>query len=512
LRPPVTLEQIAHKTPDVLEKLKAAIARGQCEFMGSPYAHPMLPNFPREDGVWSNQSSTEDYHRHLGYSPKSFWNPECGRRSYVPEQVSETGYTNMIGDFEAYSRSCGPDGNPLRPEIYAQEYNPEPAFYHFGFKYDLPGTERAIHFPFSKVHGIPAGQLRLFLRTDRIAQFGVRYFMGMEGYTLEEYLALIRQYSEQPMGEPEGALIIFADDAEYIGTNGWFRLKYQNKPDNVFEATPESKQKLIDLITSARKLGEFATFDQACAQLPALPDEITFDDDSAWHGARSSTWANTPMARLLRPWQDLVRARLTGSPSALDEDTRTLAWFHLTNSYNSDGQWPPTLPDAPHIVHPFNYAYCFENLLKAEMLVGGVNRDELEVDPAQALGEILALQQQLILDKAVTLLTSGDTGEKMRAARARMLIENRRTFHPCVTAALRYCTHPNIAFAPRRLSKLVNSWAAYGSSGCKSRALNSIGHMQYNGSKSSHHTDRLARHFAQESCPPCTGPIRYALG
>jgi hypothetical protein len=98
----------------------------------------------------------------------------------------------------------------------------------------------------------------------------------------------------------------------------------------------------------------------------------------------------------LRPWQDLVRARLTGSPSALDKDTRTLAWFHLSNSYNSDGQWPPTLPDAPHIVHPFNYAYCFENLLKAEMLVGGVNRDELEVDPAQALSDILTLQQQLI--------------------------------------------------------------------------------------------------------------------
>jgi hypothetical protein len=61
----------------------------------------------------------------------------------------------------------------------------------------------------------------------------------MEG--CEKYL-VIRQYSEQPMGEPEGALIIFADDAEYIGTNGWFRLKYQNKPDNVFEATSESKR------------------------------------------------------------------------------------------------------------------------------------------------------------------------------------------------------------------------------------------------------------------------------
>ena len=269
-----TLEHMAQKTPDVLEKLKAAIARGQCEFMGSPYAHPMLPNFPQADGLWSIRFSNEVYERLLGFRPRSFWNPECGWRSYVPAQVVEAGYTNMIGDFEAYSRSCGPDGRPLRPEIYAAEYSREPAFYNFNFKYDLPGTEKAIHFPFDKVHGLPADRLRLFLRTDRLAQFGVRYFMGMDGYTLEKYLDLVRKYSEQPAGETEGAVIIFADDAEYIGTNGWFRLKFQNQPDNVFEATPASRQKLIDLISAVRRLGRFVTFDQACRTLPPLPEEI----------------------------------------------------------------------------------------------------------------------------------------------------------------------------------------------------------------------------------------------
>ena len=418
-----TLEHMAQKTPDVLDKLKAAMARGQCEFMGSPYAHPMLPNFLRQDGIWSLRFSNEVYERLLGTRPKSFWNPECGWRSYVPEQAVEAGYANMIGDFEAYSRSCGPDGKPLRPEIYAKEYSQEPAFYNFGFKYDLPGTERAIHFPFSKIHGIPEGKLCLFLRTDRIAQFGVRYFMGMEGYTFEKYMELIRTYSEQPAGELEGAVIIFADDAEYIGTNGWFRLKYQNKPDNVFEATPESRQKLIDLITAVHKLGEFVTLDQACHDLPALPDEITFDDDSAWHGARSSTWANTPMARLLRPWQDLVRAKLTSSRCRLDPVTQRLAWFHLTNSYNSDGQWPPTLADAPHIVHPFNYTYCFDNLLKAEMLVGGVKRGSLKTNPVKTLRDILTLQQKLVLDKADTWLASGNGEEKARAAWAKMLVQ-----------------------------------------------------------------------------------------
>ncbi|RPI31607.1 MAG: hypothetical protein EHM70_11140 [Chloroflexota bacterium] len=418
-----TLEQIAAKAPDVLEKLKAAIGRGQCEFMGSPYAHPMLPNFPKEDGIWSIRFSNDVYEQLLGFRPKSFWNPECGWRSYVPEQVLAAGYTCLIGDFEAYSRSCGPDGLPLRPEIYAKEYSKEPAFYNFGFNYDLPGTEKAIHFPFSNIHPIPGGKLRLFLRTDRIAQFGVRYFMGMEGYTLEQYLALIRKYSQQAEGEPEGAVIIFADDAEYVGTNGWFRLKYQNKPDNVFEATPESRQKLIDLLSAVQAMGEFVTFEHACGSLPPLPDPICFDDDSAWHGARASTWANTPAARLLRPWQEQVRARLVDVNSDLDQQTRRLAWFHLTNSYNSDGQWPPTLPEAPHIVHPFNYAYCFDNLLKAELLVGGVDRQALQTNPVETLQEILSMQQKLVLDKAEMLLGSSETGEKEKAKRARILVE-----------------------------------------------------------------------------------------
>src|SRR5271157_4976351 len=233
-----TIDQIAKICPDVLDKLKQACAEGRCEFMGSPYAHPMLPNFPEEDGIWSIRFSNAAYQKHLGFVPRSFWNPECGWRSCVPRQVAACGYTNMTGDFEAYSRSLGPDGQPVRPEIYAKEKPKKKAFYHFGFAHDLPGTERTIHYPFDEVQGLAKGKLRVFLRTDRIAQFGVRYFMGMKGYTLAKYLGLIEKYSAQPAGEPEGALIIYADDAEYVGTNGWFRLKFENQPDHTFEHTP----------------------------------------------------------------------------------------------------------------------------------------------------------------------------------------------------------------------------------------------------------------------------------
>jgi hypothetical protein len=56
-----------------------------------------------------------------------------------------------------------------------------------------------------------------------------------------------------------------------VGTNGWFRLKYQNKPDNVFEKTPQSKDNLIRLMQEVKKMGEFITYDEACNTLPPLP-------------------------------------------------------------------------------------------------------------------------------------------------------------------------------------------------------------------------------------------------
>lgn len=418
-----TIEQIAKLTPDVLEKLKAAIKNGTCEFMGSPYAHPMLPNFPEEDGTWSIKFAMDVFEKYLGFKPKSLWNPECGWRSYVPHQAIANGVKNLIGDFEAYSRSKDKNGNPCRPEIYEKEFSKDPSFYSFAFKYDLEGSERAIHHPFSHIEGVEDGKLRMFLRTDRIAQFGVRYFMGMEGYTFEKYMDLIRKYSEQKPGEKEGAVIIFADDAEYIGTNGWFRLKYQNKPDNVFEVTPDSKAKLIRLVTEVEKTcGEFITYDEACNDIEPLDDVLNVDDDAAWHGARASTWAGTPMASILRPWQDLVREKLHEKKNEMDSAILEKAWFHLTNSYNSDGQWPPTLPNAPHIIYPFNYRYCFDNLLKAEMLVGGVDRSRLTTSATETMLKILTIQQDLVLAKAETLLKNGTADEKKNAKAAKELI------------------------------------------------------------------------------------------
>jgi len=163
------------------------------------------------------------------------------------------------------------------------------------------------------------------------------------------------------------------------------------------------------------------------------------------------------MARILRPWQDLVRDRLHELEPEMSDEARRLAWFHLTCSYNSDGQWPPTLPDAPHIVHPFNYRYCFEHLLKAEEVVGGVYRSALETDPLATLEDILGPQQELVLAKAAELEASGEAEQVERARRARALIAQSREVSALRDPALRvlypseYATRAEALVEARRL-------------------------------------------------------------
>jgi predicted glycosyl hydrolase (DUF1957 family) len=168
-----TLDQMQEKTPDVVEKLKDAIARGQCEFMGSPYAHPMLANFPEDDGYWALEFSQEAYQRVLGFRVKSGWNPECSWMQYVPRQYQRAGFEHLLLDFESFSVSS-------REDFRKVEYNPVKTKSH-GLDlpwHELKSDDPALHFPFEDV--VPG--LDGFARTDRLAQWGLRYFIGEQPF------------------------------------------------------------------------------------------------------------------------------------------------------------------------------------------------------------------------------------------------------------------------------------------------------------------------------------------
>ncbi len=420
-----TIEQMALKTPDVVEKLKAAIASGQCEFMGSPYAHPMLPNFPEEDGRWSIKFSNDIYQKYLGIVPKSFWNPECGWRGYVKNQVADNAIESAPGvrAIQPLGRCRGQAaaaGDLRRREdrqlaVLQLRLQIRPARHGEGAPFSIqePRGHGAGHAPRLPAHGSRGGLWRAL-------------FHEPPGHSLENYVELIKKFSAQNPGEPEGAMLIYADDAEYVGTNAWYNLKYCNNPDQIFERMPDAQEKLVAMVEAVRKLGEFVTFDYACNELPPLEDKITFNDNMSWHGGQASNWSGTPMAKLLRPWQQIVREKLKEVEAALPQDVLERVWFHLTNSYNSDGQWPPTTKASPHIIYPFNYKYNFENLLMAELLLGGVDRSKIDADPLETMKAIFTMQQDLVLEKADQLLASGTDEEKKNAAFAKELIARSR--------------------------------------------------------------------------------------
>jgi len=153
---------------------------------------------------------------YLGMQPRSFWNPECGWRTFVPAQAHAAGYVNLLGDFEATAApACPMDSRNARKSTPRNTARNRLSTISVSSMTCLERKRPSI-FPSHASTATPGTICAFFLRTDRIAQFGVRFFMNMEGYSLEEYLQLIRQYSEQPAASRKGRLIIFADDAEYI--------------------------------------------------------------------------------------------------------------------------------------------------------------------------------------------------------------------------------------------------------------------------------------------------------
>ncbi len=351
-----TIDKIAELCPDVMAKFKAAVDAGQCEFMGSPYAHLMMSNFPEDMDIWSLEFSQEAYERHLGKRLVSGWNPECGWMSYVPHAFQKTGFKQITLDFEGYSLSS-------MPEVRAVEYNSDKgACYGLDLPwYDLPGDEKALHFPFKNI--VPG--LNGFTRSDRLCQPALRWLMGM--YPFEQYMDPIRKYSKKD----EGCLIVFAEDAEYIGTAGWYFMKYYKQYDRLFERMPDAKEKFCHFmnVMQDEMNAEFISFDSACNDLPAVEKPFYVEDGLAWHRAWSIAWTYTPEAKEFDPivmgLRDKALAAQQTAKNPADRARIRQAWYHITSAANSDGRWPPP----PDLVCPFNKEWVAEQIALAQKVL-----------------------------------------------------------------------------------------------------------------------------------------------
>lgn len=359
-----TIDQIAERTPDVLEKLKAAIESGQCEFMGSPYAHPIMANIPEEDGYWSCEFAMRTYEKHLGMRPEAFWNPEMTWMQYVPRAFRRAGVKRLTLDFESYML-CNDKDYHWVEKNWAHDIG----WAGLHPYYDVDPNCPYLHRPFKDV--VPG--LDGLTRSMRIAVNYTRYFR--RGLPLEDYLDNIRHWSGDG---GEGALIFIADDAEYVGTTGYYFIKYHDDYSKTFDVDPTAAEKLEALIPEVLKLGPMTTFSEACENITPVDEPFFVEDRYAWNRTYADVWAGTPESRRWEPtmlglrqeykekYQPIVEA------PEYEERFRPLAerfWFHMTNSANSDGRWPPP----PRVTCAFNREWCKNEMAETRKVL-----DELE--------------------------------------------------------------------------------------------------------------------------------------
>jgi len=364
-----TLDKMQQYCPDVVEKLKSAVISGQCEVLGSPYPHLMLPNFPFRDGEVSLEFTLESYQKILGMVPVSGWNPECGWRHDIPQMFKNLGFKNLILDWDSFLLSNN-------PEIKAYESGSGPYGHSLPY-YDVDPDDTTLHYPIKIMDGLTG-----IFRTDRVSNKFLFYLMSAmkndprykalygelhdeHKITLEEIISNIDYWSGK---KKEGILTTYADDAEYIGTSGYFLVKYFNK-DEFFLPNP-SHGNLEKMISGIKGLSEgFITVNDAVKHYP-VNDKVKFytEDDMAWHRSRASKWAQTPTSLEWDPVCKDLSMRLSAieylKKSTQAEKIRR-AWFAITCAENSDGRWPPP-PQKPG---DFNINYCLHFLAEAKKLV-----------------------------------------------------------------------------------------------------------------------------------------------
>jgi hypothetical protein len=341
-----TIDQMAKLTPDVLAKLRAAIDRGQCEFMGAPYSHPIMANIPEEDGYWSCEFAMRSYEQHLGFRPESFWNPECTWMQHVPRAFARAGVKYLTLDFESYMNCNDKDYSWVeRNRAHDMSWGGHLPWY------PLDPDHPALHLPFRDI--VPG--LHGLCRSDRLIGKYLGYFRG-DKVTLDDLIDNLVYWSGT---KKQGSTIFIADDAEYCGTTGYYYVKYYGDYSRSFDIDPTAAERLDALIRRVLKVGPMATFKEGCEGVSPINEAFFVEDRFAWHRTYADAWANTPEARRWEPVLEAMRHEyrdkfqpIVEAPDkrAQFKDLIERFWFHMSNSANSDGRWPPP----PNVTCPFN--------------------------------------------------------------------------------------------------------------------------------------------------------------
>jgi hypothetical protein len=319
------------------------------------------------------------YKKHLGMMPITAWNPECCWNEDIPKIYRDTGFQIMSLDWDSYLIST-------RPEVAAVERDDDKTRKdgsHMPW-YDIDPDTPTLHKPVKIIDGMTG-----VFRSDRVSAQTLYYLMSTspipvddtqkKSVKLESLLETIDHWSGK---KKEGFLICYAEDAEYMGTTGYFFLKHFGK-HQVFDDNPDASRLLTDYLNALLERGDLGRVDEIVEEGPILEDEkINIEKDMAWHRTYATAWAKTPSALACDPYCKLISDQLKEMKSKICTQEEELlynkAWFHLICAENSDGRWPP-YPKKPG---NFNVYYIWDQLAKSQQAISQLTGTDFKLIPS----------------------------------------------------------------------------------------------------------------------------------
>ncbi len=379
----ITIEEIAVKAPDCLEKLKKLVQEGKIEPVASPYIHFMVANVPKEVCLHSLRLSLDVWEKYVGRRPVIGWNPECGWAEYILDVYKEAGLKAMVMDADSLLLSFDEIRKATELRFDVQGHSNKNHL----FKIEEYIKDKSNFLRFITNPSVAPNGLKLIFRSDCMANIMLWYLMGAsEGMRdkapdLQEIREMLLNW-KQRISETGSFIMPYAEDAEYIGSTAYFYVKQFNQA-RFFEEEPGSVERFQNILRAAEETGyEFSTPSEVLAAGESFENPYVemIENGVAWHGGTAKAWTNTEYSRIMDPvclsilnGIETVAKHLGQSLDALDSDLNQ-AMIAVSKAWVSDSRWPP-LPTSPgrfNVRESLDDMYESNDLIEAAMRNHGI--------------------------------------------------------------------------------------------------------------------------------------------
>ncbi len=404
----ITIDEIAEKAPEVMEKLKRLIAEGKIEPVASPYIHFMLANISYEVCVDSLIHSRDVWEKHTGVRPRVGWNPECGWAGYIPDAYKEAGFESLVMDADSFLLSFDEIRKATGLEYdVAGHSNKNHLFKIEEYIKDKPEFLKYITNPSVAPNG-----LKMIFRSDCMANLLLWYLMGAteglrsEPISMDEINKMLQNWKER-IAKSGSFSMPYAEDAEYIGSSAYFYVKQFNQA-RFFEPEPEAVERFKEILDTARENGyEFALPSEVIESSENIIENNYIDcieNGVAWHGGTAKAWANTDYSRIMDPVCLSILNGIKAVADKLGEDMNNLdseldnAMKALASAWVSDSRWPPepTSPGRFNVRESLDDMYRANEAIKRAMENGGISDKRGIYSPNLMHTQIKAIDDKLM--------------------------------------------------------------------------------------------------------------------